>query len=178
MTAPASTARPVRAARRAGMALATSLLALGLLLAACGSTPVQTSPAQIEAAVGHAYATLFDFADHDIAVKTAVIENGSTLRGALTQALSSSLAKRATGAKVSKVQLLSASACRQAAMTSPCARVTYNLLSTAHTPLFATPSIGYAVSVGGHWLVAKSTICGLLSLFYSTSGRSGSPPGC
>jgi hypothetical protein len=37
---------------------------------------------------------------------------------------------------------------------------------------------GYAVFVAGHWLVAKTTICGLLGLFYSASGKSGSPKGC
>ncbi len=166
------------AGRRVRVALAAAVLAVGALLAACGSNPAQINQADAKAAISRAYATLFDFSNHDVESKVSAIEDGSSLRAALTQALSSSLAERAAGARVSAMQLLSAASCRQSAIASPCAKVTYNLLSPERTPLFATPSIGYAVYAKGRWLVAKSTICGLLSLFYSTSGQPGSPPGC
>jgi hypothetical protein len=63
-------------------------------------------------------------------------------------------------------------------VSSPCAKVTYDLLGPGGSPLFPTASSGYAVLSGGRWLVAKSTICGLLGLFFQASGRSGAPPGC
>lgn len=147
-----------------------------LLLAACSSGP--PSAAQSRRDIDHAYGTLFDFADHSVTAKTAVVQDGASLRRALSDALSSSLAAKAVGASVVGVDLRSASGCRDAALPSPCAEVTYNLLGTGNRPLFATPSSGYAVYVDGHWLVAKATICGLLELYYSASGHAGTPPGC
>lgn len=166
------------APRRRWAQLLASALVAAVLLAACGSGPATMNPSQAKAAIAHDYATLFNFANHSVDDKLAVIQDGGVLRTALSGALSSTLAKSAAGAEVSAVQLLSASRCKDAALPSPCAKVTYNLLSPSHTPLFATASTGYAVYVSGRWLVAKSTICGLLGLFYSTSGRSGTPPGC
>ncbi len=151
---------------------------VAIVVSACGSGPSQTQPARAKAAIGRAYATLFDFANHSVKAKTALIQDGSALRTALREALSSSLAKEAAGAKVSAVHLLSKSGCDDAALPSPCAEVTYNLLSPSHKPLFASPSSGYGVLVHDRWLVAKSTICGLLGLFWSASGRHGEPPGC
>ena len=170
--------RPRRALRRPRSGLIAVLLGIALGTAACSSGPAQIEPAQADAAIGHAYATLFDFSNHSVTAKTAVVQDGSTLHTAIAEALSSSLAKEAAGAKVSAVRLLSKTACTQAALPSPCAKATYDLLGPSGTPLFATPSIGYAVEVRGHWLVAKSTICGLLELFYSVSGNHGTPPGC
>jgi hypothetical protein len=171
-------ARTKQERRHSRTRLVPVVLALALGAAACSSGPAQIEPAQAEAAIDHAFATLFDFSNHSVEAKTAVVQDGSTLHTAIAEALSSSLAKEAAGAKVSAVQLLSKTSCTQAALPSPCAKVTYNLLSPSHKPLFATPSIGYAVDVDGRWLVAKSTICGLLELFYSVSGHHGVPPGC
>ena len=167
-----------RAHGRARSKLGAVLVGVALLGAACGSSPARVSPAKADAAIGHAFSTLFDFSNHSVTAKTAVVQDGGTLHTAIAEALSSSLAKQAAGAKVSAVRLLSKTSCTQAAVPSPCAKVTYDLLGPSGTPLFATPSIGYAVEVGGHWLVAKSTICGLLELFYSISGHHGQPPGC
>ena len=165
-----------RMRRRIRSPLVVICAVVGLI--ACAAGPSLASTAQAKTAIARDYATLFDFANANVAAKTAVIQDGRALRQALTQALSSSLAKEAGGAKVLSVHLRSASACRQAALPSPCAEVTYELLSPSQTPLFPTPSSGYAVYIQRHWLVAKSTICGLLELFYSTSGHHGSPPGC
>jgi hypothetical protein len=154
------------------------VLGLALGTAACSSGPAEIEPAQADAAVSHAFTTLFNFRDHSVDAKTAVVQDGDTLHTAIAEALSSSLAKQATGARVSAVRLLSKSSCTQAALRSPCAKVTYDLLGPSGKPLFTTPSLGYAVDVDGRWLVAKSTICGLLELFYSVSGHHGVPPGC
>jgi len=167
------------ASRRTWVNVAATVGAVSLLLGACGASAApSTQTANAKAEISHAYSTLFDFANHSVSAKTAVIQNGSTLRTALKQALSSSLAKEATGAKVISVRLLSTLQCQEAALVSPCAMVTYNLLGPTHEPLFSTPSSGYAVYVKGRWLVAKATICGLLELFYSTSGHKGVPSGC
>jgi len=150
--------------------------ALALLLTGCGaSTPTQASAKQ---GISRVYDSLFNFTNKNLSVKLADIQNGSSLKTAISQALSSSLAHEATGARVDTVKLLSTSTCSQEMLSSPCAEVTYDLLGTTGQPLFTTPSSGYAVYVSGNWLVAKATICSLLELFYSASGRSGSPPGC
>ncbi len=167
------------AARRTRVTLVATVGAVSLLLGACGaSAAASTKTAKAEAEIQHAYSTLFNFANHSVSAKTAVIQDGSTLRAALKQALSSSLAKKAAGAEVIAVRVRSTLQCQEAALVSPCAKVTYNLLGPTHAPLFSTPSSGYAVYVKGRWLVAKPTICGLLELFYSTSGHKGVPSGC
>ena len=169
------------ASRRTWVTLAAVVGAISLLLGACGSSSATyppMKPAKAQAEIEHAYSTLFNFANHSVSAKTAVIQDGSTLRAALKQALSSSLAKKAAGAEVIAVRVRSTLQCQEAALVSPCAMVTYNLLGPTHAPLFPTPSSGYAVYVKGRWLVAKPTICGLLELFYSTSGHKGVPSGC
>ncbi len=169
----------VTASRRTCVTLAAVVGVVSLLLGTCGSSAAaSTKTAKAQAEIQHAYSTLFNFANHSVSAKTAVIQNGSALRASLKQALSSSLAKKAAGAKVIAVRLLSTLQCREAALVSPCAMVTYNLLGPTHAPLFSTPSSGYATYVKGRWLVAKATICGLLELFYSASGHKGVPSGC
>lgn len=150
----------------------------GMLLAACGSSSSSINPATAKADISRAYGTLFNFADPSVSSKTAVIENGASLQGAVSQALSSSLAKSAAGARVDSVQLLSDSACSRVPLASPCAKVVYEILGTNGAPLLPTPSTGYAVYQDGKWRVARTTICSLLGLFYSASGRPESPPGC
>lgn len=171
--------RPAVATRRWAPFAAVMLM---LLAAACGSGGVATttsrSPAAAKTQISRAYDTLFNFATGSISSKVAVIEDGNSLRTALSEALKSSLAKSATGARVRSVTLLSDSACNQAGVRPPCAKVQYDLLGKNGAPLFSTVSKGYAVARQGSWLVAKSTVCGLLSLFYSASGRSTAPPGC
>lgn len=168
--------------------MAAGLVLAGTLLAACGggsSAPATTTtrPAKPtltsaeKAAVKTAFSTLFDFADRSVDAKVAVVEDGSKLRAALTQGLSSPLASQAAGAKVTSTKLLSASACRAAAVSSPCARVDYDILDPQGAPLMSG-SAGYAVKVKGEWLVAKPTVCGLLAQMYSTMGKTGTPEGC
>jgi hypothetical protein len=155
-----------------------AICALLVLVTACGDAVAVSKSTKVKSAVTHAYATLFDFADPSVTAKTAVIQDGSTLQMALTQALSSSFAAEAAGAKVIAVNELSPTGCRRAHVASPCAKVTYNVLSPQQMPLFPSSSTGYAVEVHNRWLVTKSTICSLLGLFYSVSGQQGSPPGC
>jgi hypothetical protein len=143
------------------------------------SAPTTTeSPSAVRHQVEHVYATLFNFGDKSVSAKTAAVQDGAGLARAFRQALSSSLAKEATGARVRSVDVLTVALCGQAAVPAPCAKVTYDILGAGGKPLFPTSSVGYSVETNGRWLVAKSTICSLLTLFYSASGKKGSPPGC
>lgn len=166
--------------------LAGLVLTGGTLLAACGggssapATTTTTKPTLTsaeKAAVKKAFATLFNFANPSVGAKVAVVEDGTKLRAALTQGLSSPLASQAAGAKVTGTKVLSASACKAAAVSAPCARVDYDILSPQGTPLMSGSS-GYAVKANGTWLVAKPTVCGLLAQMYSTMGKTGTPEGC
>jgi len=148
-----------------------------LLLAGCGASTPKMNPAQAKTGIDRAYGTVFNFSSRKVASKAASIQNGSSLDRALADALSSSFASRATGARVDGVELQGTTSCNQDALPSPCALVTYDLLGPNGSTLLSH-SKGYAVFTQGKWLVAKSTICGLLELFYEVSGHSGYPPGC
>jgi hypothetical protein len=129
------------------------------------------------AQITQAYNTLFDFADPSVADKVAVIQDGASIEAGLSQALSSSLATSATGAKVNNISFLDTSGCTQAMLPSPCASVTYDILGQSGTAILPNNQ-GYAVSINGSWLVATNTVCGLLGLFYQAEGKTGNPPGC
>ena len=131
----------------------------------------------VPADIGAAYNTLFNLANPNVPSKIAVIQDGSVLQAALTEALSSSLASSSAGTKIDSVKVLDATTCKSASLPSPCAKVVYDILGTTGTAILPN-SQGYAVFIGGHWLVAKATICGLLGLFYQAAGKTGSPPNC
>ena len=154
-------------------------------LAACGSSstptttttpavtttlpPTATSTAEIKSA----YAVLFDLADPAVEPKLAVVQDGSALRAAFTAELKTALAKSAAGATVSKVKIEQGASCKNQFLPSPCANVTYSIFGPTHAVLLPD-SGGLAVYQGGHWLVAKVTICTLLEL----AGGGAVPPGC
>ena len=114
--------------------------------------------------VTSAYSTLFDLADPALAPKLAVVQDGPQLRSLVQSALSSSLAKSAAGARVLSVKIDQGSQCAAEQLTSPCAAVSYQVLAPSGKPLLAQPFSGWALYGGGHWLVAKGTVCGLLGL--------------
>ncbi len=113
----------------------------------------------------------------DAHTRIAAIQDGQKIKPAFQQALNSSLAKSSAGAKLDSYKILSASACTKASVSSPCAKVVYDIDGPTGTAILPN-SQGYAVYVNGKWLVAKATICGLLGLFYQAAGKSGSPAGC
>ena len=162
------------ARRRAAAVIALS--ALALVASACGSpgagapssTTTLPSPAASKAAITGSYETLFDLADPVVAPKLAVVEDGSALQATFTKELASPLAKSVAGARVTSVVLyLSGPSCASELLSKPCAKVTYDVLGLKGNSLLAG-SIGWAVYSGGRWLVAKATICGLLSLASKT----------
>src|SRR5579863_5298381 len=175
-----------RRSRHGTRVVATALVAaLSLGAAACSSSPnsastttqVTFNPATESTDIGTAYNTLFNLANPNVPSKIAVIQDGTQVKPALTEALASSLASSSAGSKIDSVSALSATACKAVPLPSPCAKVVYDILGTTGTAILPN-SQGYAVFVGGHWLVAKATICGLLGLFYQAAGKTGTPPGC
>ena len=150
---------------------------VAVLAAACGSSQPAIDQAAARVEIIHHYQTLFNLSDPSVEPKLAVVENGGGLRAAVTEALGTSLAASAAGATVHRVTFLSSSACTDASEPSPCAKVVYDIVGTNGTALQAGAA-GYAVLVGGKWLVAKNTVCGLFQLLYTTEGRTGTPPGC
>ena len=175
----ASMSPPRRRWRRSPLAGAFALvLFMASVLAACGggssapSFDKKAAPREIQ----HAYGVLFNFSNPSVEAKVAVIEDGTRLRGAIRDALASPLAALAKGAKVTSTKLLGPAACKQAGVPSPCARVGYDLLGANGSALFKGAS-GYAV-YDGTWLVARTTICGLLETMNQTLGKKGTPAGC
>lgn len=115
------------------------------------------------AAIRTAFTTLFNLSNPSVSVKLGVVQDGAQLRQAITDELKSPLAKLAGGASLQSVKIEHGTACRNADLTSPCAAVTYSILSTSQTPLLRN-SKGFALYVGSRWLVSKTTICTLLTL--------------
>lgn len=113
--------------------------------------------------IEHAYSTLFDLANPAISPKLLVVQDGSALTKAFTVALHSALAKEAAGAKVDTIKIEQGATCTKEFLPSPCAAVTYDILGPSGKPVL-TGSSGGAVYLRSRWLVAKSTICTLLTL--------------
>ncbi|HEY5024034.1 MAG TPA: hypothetical protein VII76_03580 [Acidimicrobiales bacterium] len=168
----------------------TIIAALSLGAAACSSTPsaspttvkattttVAIDPATAQADIALSYNTLFNLANPSLAGKLVVIQNGQSITTALQQALSSSEASASQGSKIDSVNILTAAQCAKQSLPAQCAHVVYDILGTGGTAILPMNN-GYAVFTDGKWLVAKVTICTLLGLFYSASGKTGSPPGC
>lgn len=174
--------RPVT--RPMGVGALTVLLAVAMTAAACSSsnsasttTTKAVDTAAAPGLIATAYGTLFNFSDKSVASKVAVIQNGASVESSLSDALNSSLSSATTGSKIDSTTVLTGSACTSQHLTSPCAKVTYDLLGANGSAVLGGQT-GYAVYSNGNWLVAKITICALLGLFYSAEGKSGSPPGC
>ncbi|MHB8682331.1 MAG: hypothetical protein ACYDA2_09600 [Acidimicrobiales bacterium] len=162
------------------------LAALAMGAAACSSsntastTTTTTKPldtATAPADIAAAYTTLFSFTDKSVDTKVAVIQDGAAVRASLAQALASPLSASTSGSRVDSTTLLSGTDCTSVHLTSPCAKLVYDLIGSSGSVELPNQT-GYAVYVDGKWLVAKVTICNLLGLFYSASGKTGSPPGC
>jgi hypothetical protein len=155
-------------------------LVIALALAACSSSSVPPtttttlpSPAASTAAIKQAYTILFDLSNSAVSPKLAVVQDGSVLRSAMTSTLKTGLAKEAGGATTTSVVIEHGAACSDETLPSPCAKVTYNIVSPTGQVLLSH-SIGLAVYKDGKWLVAKQTICTLLELANGGSAL----PGC
>ena len=167
--------------RRFRSPVAALLAVLALSAAACGgssSSTTTTQPVDTATAptlIAAAFSTLFDFSNKSIDNKVAVIQGGAQVKASLEQALASPLSSASVGAKVDSSTIEQGSACTSQRLTSPCAKVSYEILEANSTTITES---GFAAYVNGKWLVSKATICALLQLFYSAEQKKGSPPGC
>ena len=161
-----------RPARRSGRGRLVAALALGA--AACSSSPsaVTFNHTQAKTDIAAAYNTLFHFSTGTLASKEAVIQNGTSVAGAMNQALHSSEAGAAGGAKVDSVNFLTATQCTAKSLPSPCAHVVYDILGPSGTAILPNNN-GYSVLTNGKWLVAKATICTLLGPLLHRRGQNG-----
>jgi len=177
-----------RLLKRAAAMVTVALVALGLASCSSSGAPATTTTTTTtaapttttlpplsasKAAIDRAYSVLFDLSNPALAPKIAVIQNGSALESAMKAALKSSLAKLAAGADVSAVTVEEGAACKSEFLPSPCAKVTYSIVGADHKVLLGD-SVGFAIYHRPDWLVAKGTICTLLSL--ENGGKQ--PPGC
>ena len=165
------------------IASVVAMAAISLGAAACSSSPkastttVAINPATAKADISGAYDTLFNLSNPSVQGKVVVIQNGKSITSALHQALTSSEASAAKGAKIHTVTILTAKQCTKASLPAQCAKVVYDILGAGNSAILPNNN-GYAVFTDGKWLVAKITICTLLGLFYSAEGKTGSPAGC
>jgi len=168
-----------RRRRTAGVLGGVAMAAMAVTVAACGSsTPAVTfNHATYASDIKSAYGTLFNLSNPNVTAKVAVVQDGTAIKGTLQQALSSSLASSSKGTTVHTTTLWSTSQCTGKKLPSPCAKVVYDIDGPTGSAVLSNMT-GYAVYQNGKWLVAKTSICDLLGLFYQAEGKSGNPPGC
>jgi len=143
-------------------------------------SPSTTAPSATTSAsreqIAASYTTVFDFANGTVSDKVAAIEAGSDLQQAIAQTVGSPIASSLSGAKIDSVADLDQGTCSSEGVSSPCARVDYDILGTIGTVVLPN-NTGYATYQDGQWLVAKTTVCSVLGLL-SQAGGTGTPPGC
>jgi hypothetical protein len=143
---------------------------IAVTLAACSSgssssssTTTTQNPAQAQAAIATTYNSFFDGGNPNSNAKLTLLQNNAKLASVYNKAYNNPAAAM-TAAKVTSVAVLPASQCQQAAVPSPCAKVSYDLNNRqTGAPLLAGQT-GYAVNVNGKWLVSENTFCALVSL--------------
>jgi hypothetical protein len=143
---------------------------IAVTLAACGggsssssSTTTTQSPAQATAAITTNWTAFFNGANPDANSKLALLQNGNKLSAQFNKNLNNPAAATTAG-KVTNVALLPSSQCQQAAVPSPCAKVSYDLVArSTGAPLLAGQT-GYATFQNGKWLISQNTFCALISL--------------
>ena len=177
--------RAPRRTPRAAAGVLVAALAVGVAACSSGGSAAPTTTfnaATAQSDISTAYTTLFNLSDKNVDSKVAVIQNGSLIRSAMSDALANPIANSAGGSTVHSVALLGKTDCSAQHLPHPCAKVNYDIDGPAQNgqpgAAILPNSQGYAVYVSGHWLVAKATICGLLGLLYQTEGKQGAPTGC
>jgi hypothetical protein len=167
-----------RTARRLHLAPATTLalLALAGSLAACSSnssgsnTPSPTAGRTFDSAgattaVKQTWTTFFS-KNTPIAQKETLLQNGTSTMASAVQAFASNSMVGEVTADVQNVSFPS----------SVKADVTYSISLSGQ--VVENAMAGNAVYQDGKWLVADTTLCGLLQLAESQSGSTAAIPGC
>ena len=163
--------------RSSSLVALTVMVALSLAASACSSGPASFNKAQAKTQVTASYDSLFHLTTGSIASKEADVQNGTSIKKAMSQAMSSSIAGSAKGAKVHTVDFLKQRGMHQGVADQPVRQGEVRHPGDGGTAILAG-NTGYAVQFNGKWVVAKATICTLLGLFYTAEGKTGTPPGC
>jgi hypothetical protein len=145
--------------------------AIALVAAACGgsssssSTTTTQSPAQATAVITTNWTTFFDGNNPNSGAKLALLQNNGKLGATFQKNFAGNASTAAmTQAKVTNVTALPASQCQAAAVPSPCAKVSYDLVNRQNgSPLLAGQT-GYAVYQNGKWMISENTFCALIAL--------------
>jgi hypothetical protein len=159
-----------RAFRGAGLFVAATLMlaAAGGVVAGAASkstptTALKQGPATQQ--VTSAFVTLFNANDKNEKARAALIEDPAVYKSKFIKLFSSTVAKaNPTVAKVTAVTFPGSSACKAAVKVPVCAAVTYDLETATTGSALLTDQSGYAVYVGGHWLVSDASFCALAKL--------------
>jgi hypothetical protein len=167
----------MRTTRHGRAASAVVALLAAATLAACGSSTSPSSGSSTPASSGGSFDTAsaasavkatwttFFAKTTPVAQREALVENGSAMAGAMQAFAASPLTSEVT-ATVSGVTFPSPTK----------ADVTYSI--SLNGQVVENAMAGNAVYQGGKWLVADTTLCGLLQLAASQSGSTAAIPGC
>ncbi|HWG22692.1 hypothetical protein [Actinospica sp.] len=168
---------PTRTTRHGRAASTVVALLAAAALAACGSSTNSgsgtTSPTSAGGTFNTASAaslvkqtwTTFFAKSTPISQKAALLQNGQTMAGAMQAFASNAMVSEVT-ANVTDVTFPSSSK----------ADVTYSI--SLNGQVVENAMQGQAVYQSGKWLVADTTLCGLLQLAASQSGSAAPIPGC
>lgn len=166
-----------RTTRHGRAASAVVALLAAATLAACSSSTSPSSGSSTPASSGGSFDTAsaasavkatwttFFSKTTPIAQREALVQNGSAMAGAMQAFAASPLTSEVT-ASVSGVTFPSPTK----------ADVTYSI--SLNGQVVENAMAGNAVYQGGKWLVADTTLCGLLQLAESQSGSTAAIPGC
>lgn len=172
-----TTSTQTRATRHGRAASAVVALLAAATLAACSSSSSPSSSSSTPASSGGTFNsasaasqvkqtwTEFFAKTTPIAQKAALLQNGAAMAPAM-QAFSTNALVSEVTASVSNVTFPS----------STMADVTYSI--SLNGQVVENAMAGQAVYQGGKWLVADTTLCGLLQLAATQGGSSAPIPGC
>ncbi len=143
---------------------------IAVMLAACSSgssssssTTTTQNPAQATALITTNWTAFFNGGNSNNASKLVLLQNNGKLSAVFYKNYANPAAAT-TAAKVTNVAVLSSSDCQSAAVPSPCAKVSYDLVNrTTGAPLLAGQT-GYATFQNGKWMISQNTFCALIAL--------------
>ena len=136
-----------------------AVLLMALVLAACGGGGQSTADAQKEVSAN--WTTFFNGANTDTNAKSKLLQDAASLKAAIAAAAANPTEKMVS-ASVKSVDIIKGTGCTTTGLTSPCAKVTYDIVANG-SPLLPGAT-GYAVRQNGKWVVSKGTFCALISL--------------
>jgi hypothetical protein len=151
-------------------------------MSGCGSSPaavpvLERGPAVAKVEISSDYNALFDFTDQDTTRTLDDVADAGPLRASIVSELGHGTGFRFDGVRILLVDILGVSGCRSAALSSPCARVTYDVVNAQHD-VVVPGAVGYATVEDNRWVVARTTTCSLLTQLATAEHLSPDVAGC